>query len=244
VGFHCWKCGKHSLVEYVRLRLGRTEQEARAIIKGYGGKAGRATTGGKRAGIQVPFPSLMADVLDDPTVGKPVIRYLNKRGIDGGGAILKHDVRWGGVSGEWHHRLIIPLRDYEGLFCGWVGRAIGPMEPRYKVAKEGERARDILFNHEHSTGKSVVVVEGLLDAISMGDGTIATQGIAYTRRQVLECAKRYARVIVAFDNEPAAQRQGAKFAHELRMLGVEAAQVNLWEELKIKDATDVWERYD
>jgi len=84
------------------------------------------------------------------------------------GLIRKHGLRYA-ISGEMRGRVIFPIYDANGEIVNAVGRAIGSIQPRYRVVPSDAApvpARGLVYNG-HRPARRVIVVEGPLDALKL-----------------------------------------------------------------------------
>ena len=228
--YSCWRCkGSHPAV--VLARAGRVSvQAASDLIRKY-------TTGV----VAVPRQKeavKMADSITLPGSQTPQeihTKYLEGRGFDVAELEFYHNIRytgmmerWNGV--DWGFRVIIPVFDRKHNLVSFQGRALfKQQDPRYLFPPKERQIQDcktLLYGAELcSLNKSLVVVEGVMDAWKLGAGAVCTFGSSVTNAQVYEMS-RWRRVFLAFDNEPTAQQHARDIAKQLSAMGVEAYLVN------------------
>jgi 5S rRNA maturation endonuclease (ribonuclease M5) len=165
--------------------------------------------------------------------------YLERRGFFIPEVKRKFGIRGGGIAGEWSYRILIPIF-YNGRLVSWTGRSILPKDiltqdniPRYKnlsVEKSEINPKEIFFNLDNSRNDSVILVEGPFDVLKMGNDTICSLGTSVTSAQKLLLLKRYKKVFIAFDNEPAAQEKAKVLGKDLNSIGLEVEVVNICED--------------
>lgn len=168
----------------------------------------------------------MEDGLDDDRfVG--VLEYLRSRGAE---LLDAWDYRW---SPEHPNHLIIPYF-HHGMIVGWLGRKVLPGKDRFI----GHSPSDYIFRQdsvESKTGRSVIVSEGVMDAISMDGMAVRSSRMTELQRLFLEICGR--RVIIL----PDFTKDG--------MALIDAAEANGWDvsvpdwDRGIKDATAAASRY-
>jgi DNA primase len=131
------------------------------------------------------------------------VRYLLDRGftID----VLKFfEVTYSEKKG----RIVIPVRDSSFKVVGFIGRATDPnLQPKYLYSKNFPR-KSVLFNLQNAKKfKSVIIVEGSLDAIRIhqaGYGNVvATLGAAVTEDHISLINRFFDEIIVFSDNDHA-----------------------------------------
>ena len=230
--FNCWRCGKHNWVEALSLIFQVSPTEAKKMALNF--SAGSATPLSKKVSLgknlKMPGYESFTEVEKD---------YLERRGFFIPEVKRKFGIRGGGIAGEWSYRILIPIF-YNGRLVSWTGRSILPKDildqdkiPRYKnlsVEKSEINPKDIFFNLDNSRNDSVILVEGPFDVLKMGNDTICSLGTSVTSAQKLLLLKRYKKVFIAFDNEPAAQEKGRVLGKDLNSLGLDVEVVNVCED--------------
>jgi DNA primase len=175
-----------------------------------------------RSGLQEQFhQALQADVRRQG----PAAAYLRQRGISPETANA-----WGlGLHGQ---RLMLPIRDGQGHCCGFSGRAIGDLEPKYRNSAGDalfQKSR-LLFGLDRAAGTirrtgEALLVEGPLDVIQLHQGgienTVAAMGTSLTpeqRQNLQRCGAR--RLLVAFDGDEAGLKATGRTIAELRPMAI------------------------
>lgn len=124
----------------------------------------------------------------------------------------------GVMGGKLAWSLYLPIRDGHET-VSWTTRTLNPDNPRrYWSASADQEAmphKTLLYGAELA-GHAVCVVEGPLDAISLGPGGVATCGVVVTPAQVAKIARFPVRVVVA-DNEPKAIDRAERLAADLEV---------------------------
>lgn len=219
--FNCWRCGWHPIADVLMLLAGVNFHDAKELIDRYkfknrisvsqlGGLGHKES--GTRVRAQLP-PGIEQKFLT------PHKHYLEGRGFDPVSLIRKYKLKCIGKYGlDFKHRILIPVVR-EGRIVSFHGRDVtGKSKLKYKACVREDEAffhRDTLYNLQNVPGKTVVIVEGQIDAWRFGDGAVATFGINYTKAQIL-LLKNFSRRFVAFDGtEEQAIRQADKLATEL-----------------------------
>lgn len=129
--------------------------------------------------------------------------------------IDKYDLYATGPIGFYKHRIIIPVYMRRTLM-GFVGRDVSGISLiPYKNSSSTHSVKNIkhcLYNIDNVPRKTVVIVEGILDAWRIGDGAVATFGTKYTHDQLL-FLKGMDKVFVLFDAD--AVSLAYKLAHDI-----------------------------
>lgn len=226
-GCHCWRCGGHSLRETLSRLLGVSERHAGALLSRYGGRTVRVRRDLPDAKVSInPFRFPRPH---GPVKG-PYRRYLERRGFDA----EKISTEWGlmqtgpisyldGIA--YSHRLLIPVH-WQGEVVSFQARDItGKAQLKYLACpkkREKKHHKDILYVHpDGPTGRTGIIVEGVVDAWRLGREAAATFGIEFKLSQVLRLAEMFDRMFILFDREPQAQKQARALAARLRPLGKE-----------------------
>lgn len=244
-GYSCWRCkGSHPAV--VIARAGRISvQAAQDLIR-------KNTTGD----VNVQRKNFeYAQEIKLPGSQRPEeihTKYLNSRGFDVDELIFYYGIRFTGMMERWNgtdwgFRIIIPVFDEKNELVSFQGRAIfKQQEPRYLFPPKERQIQDcktLLYGANLCGGeKSVVVVEGVMDAWKGGRGVVCTFGTSVTNEQIYALSK-YRRVLLAFDNEPAAKEHARDLARQLSAIGTEVYIVDtnfgLNEDGSVRDIGDL-----
>lgn len=129
--------------------------------------------------LPVEYQKFSKDFSEKNLLSKKAISYLKGRGITEK-QILKHNM---GIcaAGVYKNRVIIPIY-LEGTLKFWVARAISPNEKLKEKSpsnKEYQYSKsEVIFNLDVAAKKynSVVISEGIFDALSWGDIGISLLG--------------------------------------------------------------------
>lgn len=135
--------------------------------------------------------------------------YLIGRGITSE-SISRFQMRWGGDTGKYHHRVVLPIFTVPGKLLAYVGRAIySEMAPKTRKSRSPHRA---LFGlHEllkcASCFEAIVIVEGEFDAIYLqqyGIPAVANMGTSPLGAEKIRLLRKYAKkVVLAYDGDDA-----------------------------------------
>lgn len=205
----CWRCGSHRTGDALARLAGIPVAEALRRLESVSGGPEYPRIASERSG-RVKLPSGLR-----PLYG-PFSRYISSRGFLADKIGKLWGVKATGTAGRLAWRLWLPIV-LRGEVVSWTTRTIGRSEPRYVNApatSEAVDARTLLYGEDLVIGRSVVVVEGPIDAWALGPGAVATMGVGWTRAQLLRIA-RYPTRHVCFDADPAGRRRAEKLVREL-----------------------------
>lgn len=231
---YCWRHGSSSLIAVTSaltpsIPFVKLKEE-------YGGEESVVDRLNVRKHVETldyDFPSMLES--------KAAVKYLTKRGFDAEYLAEKYHLGWGGVTGKWAYRIILPLF-HEGVVVSWQGRIIQnvPDVPRYitlGVEESKVDPKSVLFNQDNCIEDSVLFVEGPMDVMKFGDGALCSFGTTVTESQI-QSLVRYQKVVLCFDNEESAQAKARKVAQKLSACGVKTVMnVNL--DMGDKDVGDL-----
>ena len=215
--YHCWRCKARGSLRGLLARLGLVGVAAERAISGMPVRDERLglseqvlralsrlpeTPVGPDPRIVLPDSDpITADLLE----GEPALnQFLTARGIPAQVA-ADYDCRWGGNSGDWVHRLIIPVYDDFGQLAAFQGRDVTG-KARAKYLSEGRMAELLYWTDLDRDGDApwrVYVVEGVFDAWRMGRNAVATftHGISRSQRSQLLRHERIDEVVFAWDGD-------------------------------------------
>lgn len=209
---NCWKCGGARLGDVLAAASGRALREIIPLLP----DAERHSTpqNDERASKRQFVPPTGVMPLNAPQAAQHR-NYLRKRHFCP--KLLAEKYRIGAIGPHGRHkwRLFVPVFRGE-VYLSWTTRSIGEIQPRYLSAPpecEREPIHDCLYGEDFCKSR-VVIVEGLFDALRIGDGAVATFGLSFTRAQVLRLSC-YVERTVCFDNEAGAQRRAQMLADSL-----------------------------
>lgn len=207
---HCWICGNFYAPEILSILLRIPQRDVYDLL----GKIPKYK----------PTETTHTGTLKIPSGVGPLLpchrAYLESRGL------RPDDVAriWGiggiGMAVRLPWRLYIPVHDRYGQVVSWTTRATGT-DPitRYYSATEEEEAipHKTLLYGAHLARHSIVILEGPIDAWTIGPGAVATLGVGYTAIQKSLMGSFPVR-IVCFDAEEDAQRRARVLCDELSLL--------------------------
>lgn len=219
---YCWKCGSHSWFEYIRAVTGQSPKQVIEKYNDIYSFIEEEEIVYQQASVCVPPGS--------KDFKRGHLNYLESRGFDPEYLILKYDLRvTGALDKEYPFRIIFPIV-YNKRIVSYQGRSYVGAKPKYKTcAPENEVVfhKDIFFNLDNAKGDTAIIVEGVFDAIRLGDNTIASFGTAILPAQLNLVASRYKKVFVLYDSEPKAQKKAKEAAYTLNSGGVTTELITL-----------------
>ncbi len=217
---NCWKCGHHSLYEYVQTI---TKENPISIIKKYNAdniiqkKLNQKII--KNNKIILPGNKLL-------NIHK---KYLLKRNFDPDYLQTKYNIKGSSNLGEYKFRIIIPIY-YQSKVVSFQTRDItGKQKLKYvSCPKEKEiiHHKKLLYNIDNCKEKFIIIVEGVFDVWRLGDNSACTFGTGYSIAQVKQL-KNYKKVYIIFDNEIDAQKKAKRLALQLDNIGIKAFNILL-----------------
>ena len=224
--FHCWKCKRTGSLRKLLAALGVYGAAADRVLSGLPVRDERL---GLADQVRRSLNQLaQTPVGPDPVVVLPMSEPVNTLGVVENNPALKYflnmrkitpwqvesyDCRWGGNTGDWAHRLIIPVYDDYGQLAAFQARDVTG-KSKAKYLSEG-RMSELLYWTDQDTmvpgRRRVYVVEGIFDAWRMGVNTVATftHGISRTQRRQLLEHDRVDEVVFAWDADSYAMNAAA-----------------------------------
>lgn len=216
---HCWRCGKHSIREWLSqvLPSGQRSQIS-AILKKYQESAPllpklkSKTQEQRKRDIKPP-----AGLLELTQAHR---RYLESRRFDP--SVISDFWEAKGTtyrSGVWNWRIVVPIRNQTNRIVAYTGRALSAeARPRWRTSADdciGMEPKKLLYGIEKAdTKKGVLIVEGPSDVWRMGPGAVATLGIDWKVEQAC-ILRKFERRFIFFDPEPTAQKRARELANWL-----------------------------
>lgn len=218
---YCWKCGSHSWWDYIRTV---TSEDPRDVIRKYQQSSSFVPVFAPKyqhASVCIP-PG-------DYNYKSVHYNYLKNRGFDSEYILHKYDMRVTSAFHDYAHRIIIPVV-YNKRIVSYQGRSYVNATPKYLTCRPEDEVifhKDIFFNLDNATEDAVIIVEGLFDAIRLGNNTIASFGTSVSLAQIQLISNRYKKVFMLFDGEPTAQEKALKVAEILSGTGVVVENLKL-----------------
>ena len=150
------------------------------------------------------------------------VDYVRSRGLDPHWLQNRWGVRALDYAQEWQYRnrLFFPVCDQNGKSASWLTRTIVPQETyRYLTAPKDRELvpiKSLLYGEQFvSPFDTVIVCEGVFDALRIGRNAVATLGKKVTSAQFDKIA-RFQRRILCFDSEKETQEQAKALAVRLQ----------------------------
>jgi DNA primase len=207
--YNCFKCGQFgNVVDFIQIldrcdlkqaiRISRSYQSIDSFIPPTEKKRSSADS------AQLPFDSTKQFKTRH-------LEFLRSRRYEPEKLIKQYDLYVTGPSGDFKHRIIIPVF-YKGEMVTYVGRDFtGRAEVPYKNCPD-ERSvispKKILYNLDE-TDSTLCWVEGFFDVARFGEGAVCSFGTKWTSEQLaLLIGKK--RLYIWFDGD--AQREAKRLA--------------------------------
>lgn len=230
--YHCWRCGGHPTKKVIAKLLNIKENEAKDIIRSYGG---RSSTRKKSDTVVKIIPNKLKLPSGSDALGNSHKQYLLRRGffanelerdwgLLGTGPISKLD------HINYKHRIIIPIH-WNNKLVSFTSRDITDRaEKKYMSCPKDREViphKHILYGDQSAWGDVGICAEGPTDVWKLGPMAFATFGIEYTPQQVRVIANTFKQVAIIFDDEPQALKQANKLKADLKFRGVNTEVVTI-----------------
>lgn len=224
----CWRCGSKFLDNLLRELL--NTKEVSDIMEKYQieGEAEIKYTRKEKKEIskevEMPCGAYQPNQIWHNKKDKYAL-YLKNRNFDPEDIKREWNIWFGGYTGDYKFRIIIPVY-YKHCLMSYVARDItGLQEPKY-LNMPGGNIKEYLYGYDqcHNT---VIVVEGVTDVWRLGKGVaVATFGTKTTMAQLL-LLKKFKRVGILFDRGESAQEEAEKIVNALSLIGIEVHNLSL-----------------
>lgn len=228
---NCWKCGKKYLPKLISILINISNEQAKKIIKKYYINRNNIHEG-KYSSEKFPFTITKKTNFpcNTQTLGKKHKKYLDKRNFDPDKLEKEFNLYGTGPYGNFKFRIIAPITLGNRLIS-YQGRDITERAHlRYMACKKEEEVvhyKNTLYNIDNCTENKCIVVEGITDVWKIGDGSCATFGIGYTKKQVILLAKRFKQIFILFDKDDPAIEKANRLAYELSGIGTEVEIISI-----------------
>lgn len=228
--FVCWRCGFHkridALVEILQIR----KDSAILLAKKYGGGI---TLQRQQKNVKIGIKALK---LPSHTNLQPQhVKYLQGRGFDaeflqefwglrGTGPVSMLD----GI--DYKHRILAPIYWRNQIVSFQTRDITNKHKLKYITCakiREIVHHKHLLYGKQELWTDTAVLVEGITDVWRFGVQAVCGFGIKTTPKQLKILARQFKRVVVAYDEDPQAQRQARKIVNELRFRGVQCFAAQL-----------------
>lgn len=220
--YKCWKCGKHSIYKVLEKIIGKSDIK-KSLLQYSTEKEVKSSETPQYQNSTIELPG-------NKEVVKRAKQYLTQRNFTPFVYYLnKYDLRFTKHLGDYKFRIIIPIY-YNSKIVSYTSRDYtGKQDLRYKTcSKEKEiiNHKSILYNIDNCKSNKIIVCEGILDAMKIGNNCCSTFGTNYTTEQV-KLLTRYDKVFVLFDNEIKAQTAADNLCTDISIFGGFAENVRL-----------------
>jgi hypothetical protein len=218
-GAHCWTCGRMNITEVLSTLSNRPYREISRLLTGVGLDLTRA--------VRTPPSGILVKPRGIGPLLGPHRRYLERRGFDPDWISEHYGVQGIGLAANLAWSIYIPIHQNKRE-VSWTTRGLTAAGRRYWAASPEEEVvsrRNLLYGADYAR-HGVIVVEGVFDAMRIGDGAVATFGSGYSQAQVALIAS-YPRRIIVLDNEPDAKLQAIRLANNLESLPGRTLRVGL-----------------
>lgn len=216
----CFRCGTHNLNAVIHELIHCTSQDARRLARVY-----------FRSSAFEKHNDVNLSVFEIPSSGsilknRMAYRYLRERFIWMDVAEFKsmidtYKITYTSSAFSDYMlagRIVFPLI-HNGISVSYQARDYtGNSKAKYMTAsKEHERLfhKDLLYGEDNVPCNTVVVCEGVFDALSIGKGAVHTFGVKFSKAQV-EALYAYDTVYIAYDMDKAGCLGAASLARELK----------------------------
>ena len=224
----CFKCGRHTLGETLRLVLRCTWAEAidlsRSVCMAIPDRKPVNDT-------SAPLPEIVLPACSDPLPNRHD-DFLRARGFDPQKTASAWGLRYHGVADTPPWSVVIPVHNTDGRLVAWQARDITGKAPQRYYTSPGANVKQLLYGLDAvpARQRSVIVAEGVTDVWRLGRGhAVGTFGQDWSAAQLTLLLRRFDRVFILFDNEAKAQVNAETLADNLMALGVAAyAACSIW----------------
>jgi len=228
--YHCWTCEGSSIEKVLSELLHLSFYETKKLLEEYSTETivRQKLNRKKSKGKKIILPGVKIE-------GK-AFNYIVNRRFDPDTIIRDYGITWGGITGKWSFRIIIPIV-YHNQLVSFQARSIYSKEKcdelgilRYKnypIELGLVNIKHIFFNLDNCLEDWLLIVEGVFDCWRLGTKNVAScMGTSMSEEQIVLLANRFKKVIFLFDNEKMAQDRAKKYGQRLAGLGIEVEIFN------------------
>lgn len=208
---NCWSCGGIKLTEFIKLLLNTNWRKAKEIQAQF--KLDPEFIIDTQEEVEyIPVTSYQLPKQFTETFPTEAKDYIKNRGFDFLNLRKKYGILWSGEYGREKFRIVFPVT-IDGKVVNWIGRSIISDKNiiPYQFGFDTDVAvprRDLLFNLDSVKSDKAILVEGVMDAVAIGDGAVAMLSMHFSRGQILALKnKGIKKFYLCFDNEEAAQKR-------------------------------------
>jgi len=212
----CWRCGKHSILDWLRRMLPRGSS---AHI----GKILHDHQTGRRINVKKSKTIRKRNAKAPPGLGplkQSHRNFLLEKNFDP----VYLEMIWGlkgtgHLSLEWNFRIVAPIHNKKKEIVAYTGRTLSKdVKPKWKTSHKEDTKGDhraLLYGIEYTDKeKGVLIVEGPSDVWRMGMGCVGVLGTSWKEEQAA-ILRYYKRRFIYFDPEPTAQKKAEELANWL-----------------------------
>jgi len=201
--FNCWACSSKGSIYDLIMELEHCDLlDAKRLVRKY--KDGDDLPAEKKEKVVREFHNIIpAGMTRD--LSEDCKEYLRSRRYDAELVAEKYEMYSSKLFvGEYIARILIPII-YKKQIVNFVARSILPdAKKKVKNCPNDKciiEAKDMLFNLDNVRDRKLIVVEGIFDAMRIGDGAVATLGTQVIDTQI-NLIREYAdEVYIMFDSK-------------------------------------------
>lgn len=204
--FRCWRCGKHRISDTVKKLLRCSAAQAKHEVTQYQNDnvttTARRRTEERSDKCELPCGTIH---IEHSKLDKAFVYLTKDRGFNPG-IIEQYNLQRTHSVGPCKSRIIVPYYMNDRLVTWQARDFTDKQEPPYLACPKKDAVFDVketLYAIDKAREfDTVIVVEGIMDAMNMGPGAIATSGTSWTMEQVLLLAEWQRRVILFDADDP------------------------------------------
>ncbi len=237
--FNCWRCGKHTIGEVLSALLEMPKGEAvKYALEHYP----LNPFAPKYTPKQYQRP-LELELIGSKTPSEIHIKYLKSRRYDIEKLIDRWDVRFTNEHPTHPYMIIFPIW-HKGRFVSYVGRDVTKLNKnKYMTCMPSNEVinnKHCVWGMQHAIKyDSVIVTEGIFDALRIGEGAIATLGTGFSEQQVQLIGKQFLKSYILYDNEFVAQQHARLLSQKLNLIDNHKSKVINITDNTINDPSDL-----
>lgn len=210
--YNCWRCDYHSIIQVIKALTRRNDSFQ--ILKKYSdGEFGRYVIQQKNFATKIEMPEGCQEL------SGPYRDYLFNKGFHPDELQFQYNIKQSDNFSAYKYRIMIPI--YIGnKLVSYVGRDITDLAAsKYMSAPSEEEVHPhqfVLYGLNKCYRKVGMVVEGPSDVWRMGNGSVGTFGIKFSRPQIMQMVQRFKKLFIFYDDDPQAQKQADKMEQILK----------------------------
>lgn len=203
---NCWLCGGHS-IKNTLFQWEKNYNKVNQVFDKYNLDIDKVIFKEEKKIYHSQNYKLPIDFTDKFT--EPYKLYLKNRNFDFLELRKKYNILCGGDTGRGRYRIIFPVYE-NGKIVNWIGRTIlqdKSIMP-YMFEKDENNPlvlrKELLYGLDDSNGDTIILVEGIFDALRLGRGAIALLSINFTKTQLVKLKnKKIKNYYLMLDNDNA-----------------------------------------